>query len=250
MKEYTPKLCKNPDCSNKAYSSLIPYCNNVCKNKMKPPNLKLKSLYNKNSEKKCKGTTDKTSGFGCGVLNKERIFGLGKECGCYKNWLLGSINGSEYLKRVTLKITAPRQELEQAFTDRKERTKLTHLLVNVRNICHEYIRLRDKGQKCISCDSIWQSSHQAGHFYKSELYSNLRYDEFNLESQCQKCNLREEGNESGYRAGIIQRHGKERLDYLDNKAKDYKKNDFKWDRESLYEIRKYYQEKLKELKLG
>jgi len=45
IKEYIPKKCKNPECSNSAYSSLIPYCGHVCKNKMKPPNLKLKSLY-------------------------------------------------------------------------------------------------------------------------------------------------------------------------------------------------------------
>lgn len=44
-KEYIPKKCKNPECSNSAYSSLIPYCGHVCKNKMKSPDLKLKSIY-------------------------------------------------------------------------------------------------------------------------------------------------------------------------------------------------------------
>lgn len=247
MKPYTPKKCKNPDCENKAYSSTVPYCCYACKNKMTTPNLKLKSLYNPVLEKKCKGTTEKTLGFGCGVLSKERIFGLGKLCGCYKNWLLNSFNGSEYLKRITLKVTAPRQELEQAFEDKKERIKLTHLLVNVRNICHDYIRERDKGKDCIACGVPYNSNFHASHFYKSELYSNLKYDENNIFGGCQKCNLLLEGNESGFRTGLIQRFGVEFVNDIDNKAKSYKKNDFKWDRESLVEIRNYYKEKLKQL---
>lgn len=45
IKEYIPKKCKNPECSNSAYSSLIPYCGFECRNKMKPPlDLKLKSI--------------------------------------------------------------------------------------------------------------------------------------------------------------------------------------------------------------
>ncbi len=45
MKKSIPKKCKNPECSNSAYSILIPYCGHVCKNKMKTPDIKLKSLY-------------------------------------------------------------------------------------------------------------------------------------------------------------------------------------------------------------
>ena len=45
MKEYIPKKCKNPECLNIAYSDLIPWCGYKCRNKMKRPNLKLKSLY-------------------------------------------------------------------------------------------------------------------------------------------------------------------------------------------------------------
>ena len=245
MKEYIPKKCKNPNCDKNAFSSLVPYCSQMCKNKVKTPNLKLKPLYIPKSEKKCKGTTDKTLGFGCGKLNKERIFGLGKECGCYKDWLLNSVNGAEYLKRVTLKITAPRQELEQAFSDKKERIKLTHLLVNVRNVCHEYIRLRDKGKDCVCCGVPYNSNFHASHFYKAELYSNLKFDENNIFGGCQKCNLLMEGNESGFRTGLIQRYGVEFVNAVDNKSKSYKKNDFKWDRETLNEIRTYYKEKLK-----
>jgi hypothetical protein len=230
-----PYLETSSDCQMKCdlRGELVKSDQSVVENKIKP--------------KKCKGTS-KAIGYGCNEPQQERIFGLGKKCGCYKEWLLHTPQGQEYLKSVTLKITQPRIDLQNADLENKNRTKLAYLLTNTKNTCHEYIRERDKGKPCVSCDSAWQSSHQAGHFYKSELYSNLRFDEKNLSGQCQQCNLRKEGNESGYRAGIIQRYGFDHLRYLDEKAKAYKQNNFQWDREQLIEIRDYYKQKLKELK--
>ena len=45
MKEYIPKKCKNKECDKNAFSSLVPYCSQQCRNKVKTPNLKLKPLY-------------------------------------------------------------------------------------------------------------------------------------------------------------------------------------------------------------
>lgn len=195
----------------------------------------------------CKGLGI-AKGHGCGTTQNNRIHGLGISCRCYSKWLLETPEGAEKLKRITFTVTAPRIELKQAFDDKKNRTKLNTLLVNVRNTFHEYVRLRDKGKPCISCGIPYMDSFQAGHFYKAELFSNLKFDEKNTNGQCCHCNLRKEGNESGYRSGIMQRYGMEHLNYLDEKAKAYKKNDYHWDRAELEEIRKYYQEKLKIIK--
>ena len=227
--------------SNSKYGG---FCSRECFQSANKSNLKLKSL---KIPKRCKGTS-KAIGYGCNEPQQERIFGLGKKCGCYKEWLLHTPQGQEYLKSVTLKITQPRIDLQNAQSQRKDRVKLGHLLSNVKNICHEYIRERDKGKDCISCGIQYLEDFQAGHFYKAELFSNLKYDEFNVSGQCRQCNLRKEGNESGYRSGIIQRYGFEHLRYLDDKAKAYKQNNFEWDREQLIEIRDYYKQKLKELK--
>lgn len=197
--------------------------------------------------KKCKGT-GKAIGHGCGKLNTYRAFGLGKECRCYQTWLLSSDEGKEYLGKITLKITAPRESLEKAEKQDKDRKKLSYLLVNVRNTFHEYIRLRDEGKNCISCGVPWNSNFQAGHFYPAGKYSNLKFDEKNTSGQCKQCNLLKEGNESGHRSGILQRYGEEYLSYLDEKARYYKQNHYEWDIFELQELRKYYQEKLKELK--
>lgn len=197
---------------------------------------------------KCKGLTI-AKGYGCGTMQSERIHGLGIKCKCYSKWLLGTPEGAAKLKRITIEASAPRLGLEKAFQDRKDRNKLGTLLINVRNTCHEYIRLRDINKPCISCGIPYLEDFQAGHFYKAELYSNLKFDEKNISGQCKKCNLRKEGNESGYRSGIMQRYDMDYLNYLDEKAKSYKKNDYHWDRVELEEIRKYYQQKITELKV-
>jgi Bacteriophage Lambda NinG protein len=237
-KVYFSKICESESCQYQ-----LRY--RAASKKSKIPNLKLKSLV---KFKPCKGTTQQTAGFGCNLPNKERKFGLGISCKCYINWLLNSEKGNEYLNRVTLKITAPRVNMEKAIIDRAENIKLGHLLINVRNICHDYIRTRDNDLNCISCNIPYRFDFQAGHFYKAELISSLKFDEKNINGQCVKCNLRKEGNESGYRIGIIDRFGQERLTELDNMANLYKQNNFTWNRVQLEETRKYYQRKLKDLK--
>ena len=157
----------------------------------------------------------------------------------------------QYAKKVAEKAIEKRnkdkEQLDVLFKEKSDQKKLNYLLVNVRNVCHEYIRERDKYLPCISCNNQWNNEFQAGHFYKAELYSNLKFDEKNITGQCRQCNLRKDGNVSGYRAGIIQRYGEEHLKYLDNLAKEFKKSSYKWDREELESLRKYYKEKIKDL---
>lgn len=205
--------------------------------------------------KRCKGQ-GKTKGFGCGIeLQYSERNGLktykqkyGLCMSCYSDWLLNSEDGKKILSSTINKVSKPRLELETAKDEHKNQKSLSYLLQNTVNICHEYIRLRDKGKPCISCGQSWHSDFQAGHFYKAELYSSLKFDETNINGQCPKCNLYSDGNESGYRVGLIKRYSKGFLDLLDSKALLDKKEPFKWDRNKLKEIQKYYKQKIKELK--
>ena len=197
-------------------------------------------------EKPCKGEGI-AKGYGCGKMTKYRVYGLGKMC-CYADWLLNSENGKIKLAKAQLKATKPRREFEQFKKERKKRMSLQTLLDSVKKVCHEYIRLRDKGKPCISCGTPWHQDFQAGHFYKAELFSTIKFHEFNIHGQCVQCNIRKEGNESEYRVNLPQRIGKENFDHLNHLAVIDKKTDFKWDRETLIEIRKYYREKIKKLK--
>lgn len=193
---------------------------------------------------KCKGT-GKALGYGCGTPTLYRVYGLGKMC-CYNDWLLNSEIGKLIVYKAQLKATQPRIDLEKAQQERKQTTTLSNLIQSLVNVCHKYIRERDKYKPCISCGANWNEHFQAGHFYKAELYSNIRFDEFNINGQCRWCNGRKEGNYKGYREGFIKRFSLEKFEELDNKSIEYNHQSFKWDREELKDKRLYYNTKLKE----
>lgn len=201
--------------------------------------------------KKCRGTGDAV-GYGCGAETLYRTLGLGTDCKCYQSWLLGSEKGKERMAASILKATAPRIEneasIERAISEKKNTSKLQYLLVNTRNVCHEYIRMRDRGKSCVSCGQLWDKSFHACHFYKAELYSTLKFDEYNIHGGCQKCNLFMDGAESSYRVGLLNRYGQEYVESLDAKAQSEKRGQHKWDREELEKIRIFYKEKIKALK--
>ena len=194
--------------------------------------------------KKCKGNY-RTSLEGCGKLVYKRTYGLCDSC--YAEWLLTTKDGQKKLKDATLKATKDRRELEKAEKEIKDSKRISYLLTNVKNIVHKYIRLRDKGKTCISCGVNWREDFQAGHFYKSELYSSLRFDEDNIHAQCPKCNMYDEGNLNKYDLRLPKRIGEAKYNKLKERAADDKKIAFKWDREELEEIRKDFKAKLKKL---
>jgi len=206
----------------------------------------------KTKPKPCKGTGT-AKGYGCGQVVDHRIYGLCTQFKCYYKWLLESDAGKEKRERATLKVVSKamerRDQLADAEREMKERKSINYLLENVKNICHEYIRLRDKGKPCISCGALWHSTFQAGHFYKAELYSSLKFDEFNIRLQCPRCNLYKEGNESQYRVSLLDKFGPEYLKRLDDLAcQERQSSHFKWDREELERLRSYYKSKIKQLK--
>ena len=163
---------------------------------------------------------------------------------CYSKWLLTTKEGQNKLNKATVKANKPRKELSEARSHKKEFERLGTLIKNVSIICHKYIRERDKYKPCISCGEPWNDKHQAGHFYKAELFSTLKFNEDNINGQCQGCNLYKEGNESQYRVNLPERIGTERYNELNRLAALEKKTDFKWSRTDLNKIRNYFKLKL------
>ncbi len=196
-------------------------------------------------EKPCRGT-GKAKGYGCGRLTKYRTYGLGKMC-CYPKWLLETPQGKLKLEKATLKASKPRKEFNEYKKQRNDRNKITTLMKAVKDVCHRYIRLRDKGKPCISCGTPWHDEFEAGHYYKAELFSTLKYNEDNIHGQCIRCNRPLEGNLSEYSVGLITRIGSERMKVLNELSSQEKKKNHKWEREELKKIREYYKLKIKEL---
>ena len=110
-------------------------------------------------------------------------------------------------------------------------------------LCNEWIRKRDEGQKCVSCSSY--NTTDASHFYSRGSYPALALEETNIHKSCPKCNRFQGGNIHEYRIGIVTRIGVDGLEKLDNLAAYWKRNTWKPDR--LYYIEKilYFQSKLK-----
>lgn len=110
-------------------------------------------------------------------------------------------------------------------------------------VFNSWIRMRDKGQMCISCGNR-PLKENAGHYFSSGGHSNVRYNEDNVHLQCEHCNTYLSGNLLNYQIGIEKRIGGERLLKLHSIAHAEKR----WSKQELEEIIAKYKQKCKEWK--
>lgn len=147
---------------------------------------------------------------------------------------------------------AKREKVERKETKVKieKLAKKPELTVKAQKAFNAYIRARDYGKPCISCDNPikWDSGAtggvcDAGHWLSVGARVNLRFNEDNCHAQCKYCNNQLSGNAANYRIGLVKRIGLERVEALecDHKLHHYTKDD-------LREIEKIYKNKLKMLK--
>lgn len=127
----------------------------------------------------------------------------------------------------------------------KENDSLSLLMKIAKETAQRYARLRDAHLGCISCGNETAPIYHGGHMYKSELYSGVRFHEFNINKQCQKCNTFLDGNEVNYVIGFVKRYGQELFDLLSEQARESKNR--KWDKEELKEVIEFYKNKIKSI---
>jgi hypothetical protein len=89
------------------------------------------------------------------------------------------------------------------------------------NICQKvfntYIRTRDKGKPCVSCDKFLKENDvNASHYFSVGSSPNLRFNEDNCHSSCIKCNKELHGNTIEYTLRLPNRIGIERYNQLLN----------------------------------
>ncbi|MDB4278422.1 recombination protein NinG [Deltaproteobacteria bacterium] len=84
---------------------------------------------------------------------------------------------------------------------------------------NKYVRLRDRGQGCISCGGFPSHSRggsfDAGHYRSRGAASHLRYNLYNIHAQCKKCNRYGSGNAVDYRLALIKKIGLEKVERLE-----------------------------------
>ena len=123
------------------------------------------------------------------------------------------------------------------------------LTAKLDRIFSKYIRKRDsKGEffRCCSCGQL-KPIEQAdcGHFINRR-WMACRWREDNCHAQCRACNRFDEGNAVGYTMFMIEKYGKEHVEYLQAiKNAGYKYSDFE-----LQTLIDEYKRKLKDLSTG
>lgn len=119
-------------------------------------------------------------------------------------------------------------------------------LADLEKIFNRFIRLRDKGHPCISCETTNPKIiYSAGHFHSKGAYPNIRFNEDNVHLQClMSCNKSKGGNIHEYRPRLIEKIGVVRFNHLQK----VKNEPLKISIDEIKEKMKYYRLKNKEMK--
>lgn len=148
--------------------------------------------------------------------------------------------GMEYTKQQKSK----QWQKDKKVIKEKLMTKKDYLNI-LQKVFNTYIRLRDKGKHCISCDKqLRQNDINAGHFYSVGAYPNLRFNELNAHNQCIECNLHKHGNVLEYSLRLPNRIGIDNYNLL----QENRNTPLKIDIEEVKELIKIYKDKTKQLK--
>lgn len=117
---------------------------------------------------------------------------------------------------------------------------LGRLIQQAVTVFHKWIRERDRVGDYFVCISCGLEKHaremQAGHYINAGNNGVIRFHEDNIHSQCRECNEFKDGNQHNYRIGLIAKIGLERVEALEQMAKQ----PHKWDREELAGIIERY----------
>lgn len=108
-----------------------------------------------------------------------------------------------------------------------------------------YIRERDRGKTCISCDTPLgdePNTYDAGHYRSVGSAPHMRFVEDNVHGQCKRCNNWLAGNHVEYRKRLLERVGERQTELLeaDSTLRKYTK-------EGLEEIARHYRAEARRL---
>jgi hypothetical protein len=130
-------------------------------------------------------------------------------------------------------LTEARRAKKKYYDDNMTIQKLT--IKVQREHFNPFIRSRDEGKKCVSCDKILSGKFDAGHYHNSQK-SAVRFDEANVHGQCVQCNQWMHGNLIPYGKELLKRIGPDEMARLDSIAHVARH----WTREELKELMEKY----------
>jgi hypothetical protein len=146
--------------------------------------------------------------------------------------------------------TKTKQALKNLATIKKEKKakakesllSLSDHLKLTQAVFNKYIRLRDDGLNCISCDKQPKKKN-CGHYYSSGGHSNVRFDEMNCNLQCEHCNTFLSGALIEYGINLEKKIGTDEFIMLRERAYEVKR----WNKDELKELQEVYKAKIKQI---
>jgi len=118
----------------------------------------------------------------------------------------------------------------------KEDKSIPELLKLATIVFNRWIRERDCNwgiSECISCGIYrYYEDIQAGHYMPST-YSELRFNELNVNSECARCNCGDDKHLIGYRTNLIKKIGLEKVEWLESHKIA---TSHKWEKQELLDI--------------
>jgi len=153
------------------------------------------------------------------------------------------------LQKVAAKVITKQARQDLQKRREKLKTRREHM-AEAQAAFNAYIRERDAGLPCISCDSnpsdhdlITGSRWDAGHYRSVGACPELRFEPFNVHRQCVKCNRNLSGNAVEYRIRLVKRIGADQVEWLEGPHKPQRLTI-----EDLQAIKALYRQKLKDLR--
>ena len=162
------------------------------------------------------------------------------------------------LFRTTQKVCSPNCAIALAKVDGAKKEKKSHSAAkrNLKNndrtlqakkaqaAFNKFIRLRDKGNVCISCQNP-PLKKNAGHYKTTKAHPELRFCEAQVHLQCEHCNTHLSGNIYNYRPNLINKVGIEMVDWIEgpHELKRYTAANF-------ITIKKWYTRRTKRMEQG
>lgn len=170
-------------------------------------------------EKPCKGT-GLAKGYGCDRKTKHRVYGLGKMCGCYSNWLLNSENGKIKMANAQLlaKKTVHKEQIKKQ-NEERQKTKIELMSADkyraeyLQPIINEIARIIDFGQSCIATGDFGKMN--GGHYVSVGANRTTALNLHNIHIQSFASNHHKSGDPIKYRLGLIERYGNDYFDYIE-----------------------------------
>jgi len=155
-----------------------------------------------------------------------------------------SVCGPACAMRVARKVVEKKDKKETKLKLDALQTK-PQLVKKAQTAFNAYIRERDKGKNCISCDTQLGSepnTYDAGHYRSVGSAPHMRFVEDNVHGQCKHCDNWLGGNHVEYRKRLLERIGKRQLELLESDSTLRK-----YTKEGLEEIARYYRAEARRL---